>query len=113
MENKNCNFEKSLILYFDANLLSKSDNLSKDFKVILEKFENLTADIYSSHNFFNNFPENTFLFHIFNLIVDYNITKTNNLASFLKATTNLIEDLLSKKQFTTEEIFISIILLLS
>jgi len=112
MENKNCNFEKSLILYFDANLLSKSDNLSKDFKVILEKFENLTADIYSSHNFFNNFPENTFLFHIFNLIVDYNITKTNNLASFLKATTNLIEDLLSKKQFTTEEIFISIILLL-
>jgi hypothetical protein len=96
-------FQNNLITYPNIDELVKLD-FSENFKEILTRFKNITADIFACHSFFNEFPNNTFLK---NLLDNLLANKFTSLDEILNSTTKLI----TETTFAKEEIFLSLIIL--
>ena len=109
----NFNFEKGLIIFLDIDYLLNLKIFSEEFSLILLNFKNMTADIFSCHNFFEDFPKKTFLFEIFEKFQFFDEkTQFDSLENLLKSIKEFVNLKLENKEYSQFEVYTSLLILL-
>lgn len=104
----NKSVERSLLFFIDVDNVLKHHKCSDEFSMALNKFKSMTADIFACHNFFTDFPENTYFKNVFNILNDNSNLDLKSLLNHIKIYTREVYS----SKFTKEEIFISCLLFL-
>jgi tetratricopeptide (TPR) repeat protein len=101
-------FERSLIFFVDVDNILKHSKCTEDFSSLLMKFKSMTADIFSCHNFFSEFPQNTYFNNVLNIIKEKSELDLQSILNEIKKYTKEVYD----SKYSREEILVSILLFL-
>jgi len=101
--------QRSILFFLDVDSIIESGNFSNEFLEILHRFKNMSADIFSCSNFFEdlNLSEENYLNKILREIQE--IGKHSSLQEFLEAMHNMTKEKLDEN---FEEKFLTILILL-
>ena len=124
-------FERSILFYLDIDSLLKHFSSNNEFTTVLNRFKNMTADIFACHNFFDGLPKNCFLSELFEVLINSlreNINKqsdtntnssdnknsqlNNNLEKILNSIKTFTNSKIDSNSYPIEEIYISFLILL-